>query len=56
MISALALLVSCGTVTKIGQTTTDISNGASTLENSANSIDRAIATGERVKERFETKK
>ena len=48
----LLLTVSCSTVREVNQETAEISSGASMIENSADNIDRAIATGERLKERI----
>jgi hypothetical protein len=46
----LLIFVSCASV---NETNTEIYTGAQVLENTANTIDRAIATGERVKDRVQ---
>lgn len=57
LISLLILPViftSCAsTVTKVNEKTSDVSSGISALENAANTVDRAIATEKRIRERFD---
>ncbi len=50
----LSLITACAsTVTKVNERTSDVSSGINALENAANTVDRAIATEKRIRERFD---
>ncbi len=51
------ITISCSsTVREANKESSEIASDASMIENSANNIDRAMATGQRLKTRFESKK
>lgn len=52
----LGTLLLTGACSSMNQVASDVARDASMVESTAGSIDRAIATGERVEKRFETKK
>lgn len=54
MLSALLVFTACSTATKrVNEGSYEVSSGVSALENAANTVDRAIATEKRIRERFE---
>lgn len=58
LIAALVTLtVSCSsTISKVNQASSEVSNGASALENVSNTVDRAIATEKRIEEKWGARK
>ena len=55
-LTILMTLASCSAVREVNQKTSEASSDASMVENSADNLDRALATGKRIKERFHPKK
>ena len=57
LFALLAISSACSSgFKKMNETANDISYGAPTLENTASTVDRAIATEERIREKYDSKK
>lgn len=53
---SLIVITACSSTTnKVNKGASDVSYGVGAIENAANTVDRAIATEKRIRERFEKK-